>query len=64
MDMALCYMTPTLCVCSIDQVLQGGFHCREITEIFGPSLSGKTQVCHAVGPCLCCGLVYFMSSSV
>ena len=34
---------------SIDQVLQGGFHCREITEIFGPSLSGKTQLCMNCG---------------
>ena len=32
------------CVCSIDQLLDGGLYTAEITEVIGPVASGKTQV--------------------
>ncbi|XP_071944101.1 DNA repair protein RAD51 homolog 4-like [Antedon mediterranea] len=33
---------------SIDELLSGGLLSTELTEVAGPSASGKTQICHAV----------------
>jgi RecA/RadA recombinase len=36
-----------LCVCiRLDDMLEGGLHCRKIYEICGASSSGKSQLCH------------------
>ena len=33
-------------ILSLDELLEGGLHCRQIYEICGNSSSGKSQLCH------------------